>query len=154
MAIGENAAIHIFGTADILGTAPAAVADGDASLIGDLSEWTNDDDAPMASVVLEFATATTGTANTTIDLYMAQAELVGANDAESPDTTNFLHTHVGTFFHNNPSTAVQYAQVMISLPNNKTSAKYNFFIVNNTGQTIADTWDLTITPITIGPHPA
>ena len=152
MAIGTDAAIHFFGTADTLGTTPATVVNGAVSLVGDLSEWTNDDDAPMASVVLEFATSTTGTAGTTIDLYMQQLDLISTNDAEAPDVTNFLHTYVGSFYHNNPSTAVQYAQVFILLPNNKTSAKYNFYIVNNTGQTIADTWDLTITPISHGPH--
>lgn len=152
MAIGTNAAIHFFGTADALGTTPATVATGVMSLTGDLSEWTNTDDAPWASVVLEFATSTTGTANRTIDLYLQQLELVGVNDAEVPDVVNFLRHHVGTFYHNNPATTVQYAQVMIALPNNKTQAVYNFYIVNNTGQTIADTWDLTVTPITIGPH--
>ena len=152
MAIGADAAVHFFGTADTLGTTPATVVNGAVSLASDLSEWTNDDDAPFASVVLEFETDTTGAAQTTIDLYMQQMDLISTNDAEAPDVTNFFHTHVGTFFHNNPSTAVQYAQVFIALPNNKTSAVYNFYIQNNTGQTIADTWDLTITPITIGPH--
>lgn len=152
MAIGADDAVHKFGTADTLGTTPATVADGAVSLASDLSEWTNDDDAPMASVVLEFATTTTGTAGTTIDLYLQQLDLISTNDAEAPDVTNFLHTYVGSFSHNNPSTAVQYAQLLIALPNNKSSAVYNFFIVNNTGQTIADTWDLTVTPVSFGPH--
>ena len=152
MAIATDAAIHFFGTPDTLGTAPATVINGAISLASDLSLWTNDDDAPFASVVLEFATATTGTAGTTIDLYIQQMDLISTNDAEAPDVTNFLHTYVGSFFHNNPSTAVQYAQLFIALPNNKTSAVYNFYIVNNTAQTIANTWDLTVTPVTIGPH--
>jgi len=152
MAIGTKTAIHFFGTPDTLGTTPATVVNGAVSLASDLSEWTNDDDAPMASVVLEFETDTTGTAGTTIDLYIQQLELISTNDAEAPDATNFLRTYAGTFYHNNPSVAVQYAQVMIALPNNKTSAVYNFYIVNNTAQTIADTWDLTVTPVTIGPH--
>lgn len=154
MAIAENAAIHFFGSASALGTTPATVADGAMSLTGDLSEWTNTDDAPMASLVLEFDPADTGVANTTVDLYLQQLELVSTSDAEVPDVVNFLHTHVGTFFYNNPGTAVQYAQVTIALPNNKSQAVYNFYIMNNTGQIIADTWDLTITPITVGPHPA
>ena len=151
MAIGTNSAIHVFGTADTLGTTPATVVNGAISLASDLSEWTNDDDAPMASVVLEFATSTTGTAGTTIDLYIQQLDLISTNDAEAPDITNFLTGYAGSFMHNNPSTAVQYAQLMVSLPNNKTSSVFNFYIVNNTGQTIADTWDLTVTPVSYGP---
>jgi len=152
MTIGADAGIHFFGTADALGTTPATVVDAAVSLVGDLSEWTNDDDAPMASAVLTFETDTTGTANTTIELYMQQLDLVSTNDSEAPDVTNFLHKHVGTFYHNNPSVALQYANILFALPNNKTSSVYNFYIVNNTGQTIAATWELTITPVTLGPH--
>jgi len=152
MAIGTDTAIHFFGTADTLGTTPATVVNGAVSLASDLSEWTNDDDAPMAAVILEFETDTTGTAGTTIDLYIQQMNVISTNDEEAPDVTNFLHTFAGSFYHNNPSVAVQYAVVHVALPNVKTSSVYNFYIVNNTGQTIADTWDLTVVPYTIGPH--
>jgi len=152
MAIGTDAAIHFFGTQDVLGTAPATVVDAAVSLVGDLSEWTNDDDAPFANVILEFETDTTGTAGTTVDLYMQQMNIVSANDEEAPDVTNFLHTFVGSYYHNNPAVTVQYGVVTVALPNTKTSSVYNFYIVNNTGQTIADTWDLTVAPFAIGPH--
>ena len=122
------------------------------SLASDLSEWTNDDDAPLASVLLEFETDTTGTAGTTVDLYCQLMNVSGTNDEEAPDVTNFLHRYMGSFPHNNPSVAVQYSTIIVALPNTYTSQVYNFYIVNNTGQTIANTWDLTITPITYGPH--
>ena len=152
MAIGTDAAIHFFGTQDILGTSPATVVDGAISLASDLSLWTNDDDAPFANIILEFETDTTGDADSTIDLYMQQMNIVSTNDEEAPDVTNFLHTYVGTYYHNNPSTAVQYGVVTVALPNTKTSSVYNFYIVNNTGQTIAATWDLTVAPFALGPH--
>ena len=78
--------------------------------------------------------------------------VASTNDEEAPDVTNFLHRYMGSFPHNNPSVAVQYSTIIVALPNTYTSQVYNFYIVNNTGQTIADTWDLTITPITYGPH--
>ena len=152
MAIGTGSAIHFFGTADVLGTTPATVVNGAVSLASDLSEWTNDDDAPLASVLLEFETDTTGTAGTTVDLYCQLMNVASTNDEEAPDVTNFLHRYMGSFPHNNPSVAVQYSTIIVALPNTYTSQVYNFYIVNNTGQTIANTWDLTITPITYGPH--
>ena len=152
MAIGTLSAIHFFGTPDVLGTTPATVVNGAVSLASDLSEWTNDDDAPLASVLLEFETDTTGTAGTTVDLYCQLMNVASTNDEEAPDVTNFLHRYMGSFPHNNPSVAVQYSTIIVALPNTYTSQVYNFYIVNNTGQTIADTWDLTITPITYGPH--
>ena len=152
MAIGANAGIDFFGTQDILGTTPATVVNAAISLAADLSEWVNDDDAMEAEVILEWDTGDTGTANTTVDLYMQQMNIVGTNDEEAPDVTNFLQKYVGSFHYNNPGQAVQYATVTVVLPNTKTSAVYNFYIVNNTGQTIANTWDLTVAPKAPGPH--
>ncbi len=152
MAIGANANIDFFGTPDALGTTPATVINTAVSLTSDLSEWTNDDDAPEVNVTIKFETDTTGAANTTITLLKQQLEVDGANDEEPPDVTNFLQTYAGTFHHNNPSVALQYKTIRVKLDNSKTSAVWNFYIVNNTGETIALTWDLTITPVANGPH--
>jgi len=154
MAISTNAVIEFFGTADTLGTTPATVVNGAISLASDLQEWTNDDDAPLAMIMLTFETDTTGTAGSTIDLYCQLMNISGTDDEEPPDTTDFLHHYMGSFYHNYPSQDLQYQAIRVALPNMYTSQVYNFYIVNNTGQTIAATWDLTITPLTYGPHPA
>lgn len=154
MAIGTDAAIHFFGSDTILGSTTSAVVD-DAFSDGtnDLDAWTNTDDAPMASISLEFTTATTGDANSSINLYgrLMDVGSAGTEDSEVPDV-NFQHTYLGSFPHNNPSTSAQTAAIDISLPNNHTSQIYHFYIENKTGQTISASWELTISPKTIGPH--
>ena len=154
MAIGTDAAIDFFGAQDTLGTSSASVANGVISLAGDLSTWTNDDDAREAAFVLEFTTATTGTANTFVDLYCRLLNVgdAGTEDEEAPDVTNFLHKFVGSFPHNNPSTSAQTSSLRGFLPNTKASQEYEFYIVNNLGQTISAGWDLHVTPVAVGPH--
>ena len=68
-----------------------------------------------------------------------------------PDA-NFPNIYIGSFPHNNPSTGAQTASMRAALPNTKTSQTYNFYIENQTGQTISAGWDLHVTPLTIGPH--
>ena len=155
MAIGTDAAILAFGTADTLGTTTSAVTDGSFSDgTNDLIAWTNDDDAPMAVFVLEFTTATTGTAGSSIALYARPLNIgdAGTEDAEVPDS-NFSAMYLGSFPHNNPATGAQTATFgMVGLPNVVTSQIYNFYIENSTGQTISAGWELTVTPVTYAPH--
>jgi hypothetical protein len=157
MAIDTDAGIIFWGTADSLeaaGTsgavANAAFSDGTT----DLDQWTNTDDAPLAIFVLEFTLAAAGTAGTVIDLYARPMNIGfgGAADADVPDA-NFPHMYLGSFPINNPSTDPQIATFgMVGLPNVITSQPYIFYIRNNTGQSIDAGWDLTITPMTFGPH--
>lgn len=155
MAIGADAVVHFWGTADALGNTTSAVSDAAFSDgTNDLDQWTNADDAPLAIFALEFTTATTGTAGTTIDLYARPMNIgnAGTEDAEVPDA-NFGHMYLGSFPHNNPSTSAQTATFgMVGLPNVITSQPYVFYIQNNTGQTISAGWELTVTPVTFGPH--
>ena len=57
MAIAENDAIHKHGTADVVCAtgSTSAITDGNWSVDGDATEWTNDDDAPLAGAHLEFS---------------------------------------------------------------------------------------------------
>lgn len=152
MAIGTDAAIEFFGTQDTLGNTTSAVTDDSFSDgTNDLIAWTNDDDAFYASAILTFTTATTGDAGSVVNLYARLVDIQSTNDAEAPDA-NFPHTYLGSFPHNNPSTAAQYAAIDIRLPNVDTSQVYHFYIENKTGQTISAGWDLYITPKAVGPH--
>jgi hypothetical protein len=150
MAISTDAAIEFFGTQDTLGTSSATVADAAFSIAGDLSTWTNDDDAPQASVAMLVDYAVAPDANSAINLYLRPLNIQSTNDQEIPDA-NFLHTYVGSFPVNDVTTN-QYIQIIIDLPNNVTSQQYEFYIENQTGQTIQAGWDLYVTPKTIGPH--
>ena len=150
MAIAADSAVHFFGTQDTLGTSSATVADAAFSIAGDLSTWTNDDDAPMASVTALLDWSVAPDANSAVNLYLRPLNMVSTNDGDVPDA-NFQHMYVGSFPMNDVTTN-QYITITISLPNYKTSSEYEFYIENSTGQTIQAGWDLYVTPKTIGPH--
>jgi len=155
MAISTDAVVLFWGTPDVLGNTTSAVTNTSFSDgTNDLDQWTNADDAPLAIFALEFTTATTGDAGSTIDLYVRPMNIgsAGTEDAEVPDA-NFGHMYIGSFPHNNPSTSAQTATFgLVGLPNVITSQPYEFYIQNNTGQTISAGWELTVTPVTYGPH--
>lgn len=155
MAIGANSVIQFWGSATALGNTTSAVLNGAFSDgTNDLNAWTNTDDSPLAIFALEFTTATTGTAGTAINLYAMPLNIgnAGTEDSEPPDA-NFQHIYLGSFPHNNPSTAAQTATFgAVSLPNVISQQIYNFYIDNGTGQTVSSGWELTVTPITYGPH--
>lgn len=72
------------------------------------------------------------------------------NDQNEPEA-DFLHKFLGSFPVENVTSA-QYVAIDVRLPNTKTSQEYDFYIENQTGQTISAGWDLYVTPKTIGPH--
>jgi len=150
MAISTDALIEFFGTQDTLGTSSAAVADAAFSVAGDLSTWTNDDDAPRASVTLLANYSVAPDANSVINLYVRPLNIQSTNDQEIPDA-NFTHTYVGSFPVNDVTTA-QYVAIDITLPNAYTSQQYEFYVENTTGQSLPAGWDLYVTPKTYGPH--
>ena len=150
MAIATGAAIEFFGTQDTLGTSSAAVANAAFSVAGDLSTWTNDDDAPMASVTLLANFSVAPTANTSVNLYLRLLNVQSTNDGTVPDA-NFQHTYVGSFPLND-STVAQYITIDIGLPNSVTSQQYEFYVENSSGQSLPAGWDIYVTPKAIGPH--
>lgn len=150
MAISTGAAIEFFGTQDTLGTSSAAVANNAFSIAGDLSTWTNDDDAIMASVVLTCTFSVAPTANSSVNLYARLLDVSGTNDATVPDA-NFQHVYVGSFPLND-GTSAQYIPIDIGLPNTSTSQQYEFYIENKSGQSLPAGWDFLVTPKAIGPH--
>ena len=149
MAIATGAAVEFFGTQDTLGTSSAAVADAAFSIAGDLSTWTNDDDAPMASVTLLANFSVAPTANTSVNLYLRLLDVQSTNDGTVPDA-NFQHTYVGSFPLND-STVAQYITIDIGLPNSVTSQQYEFYVENTSGQSLPAGWDIYVTPKAIGP---
>lgn len=155
MAITTNSLVEYFGDQDTLGgTATALIADAGFSIINattGMNSWINDDNAPMASISLLVDYITTAPdANSGVNLYCRPLNIEGTNDQEVPDA-NFTHTYLGRFPVNDVLTP-QYITIDVSLPNNYTSQEFEFYIQNNTGQTILAGWDFYITPKTYGPH--
>lgn len=150
MAITTDALIEVFGTQDTLGTSSAAVADTAFSVAGDLSTWVNDDDAINASVVMLANFSVAPTANTSLNLYLRPLDVQSTNDQDVPDA-NFQHTYAGSFPLNDVTTA-QYIAIEISLPNTKTSQNYEFYIENQSGQSLPAGWDIYVRPKSLAPH--
>ncbi len=150
MAIGADTAVEFFGTQDALDSTSGTVADTVFSVAGDLNTWTNDDDAPMASITAELDWATAPAVNSVVNLYAAAQDVVSTSDGEVPDA-NHRHIYIGTFPINDVTTP-QFITIDVALPNYKTSSVYQFYIENQTGQTIQAGWDIHVTPKTIGPH--
>ena len=150
MAIGADSAIEFFGTQDTVTSSSSAVSSGAFSVSGDIVTWTNDDDATMASIVLEATFASAPNANSRVALYARPLNIQSTNDGDTPDG-NFEHVLLGSFPLNNVTSA-QYIMIEVVLPNGKSSQEYEFYIDNNGGQTMSAGWDLYVTPKTIGPH--
>ena len=150
MTIATGAAVEFFGTQDTLGTSSAAVSDAAFSIAGDLSTFTNDDDALTASVTLLSSFAVAPTANSAVNLFYRLLNVQSTNDDSVPDA-NFQHSFAGSFPLND-ATGAQYATIEISLKNGYTSQQYEFYIQNESGQTISAGWDLYVTPKAVGPH--
>jgi len=155
MAIGTDSAIHFFGTEDEVTVAsPGAVNAGAFSVTGDVNDWTNDDDAPMAVFKLKLTAAglsAAPTAGELVSLYCRHMDVEGTEDTPVPDA-NYPHTYLGSFIVD----AVDADQVHIltaELPNYETSQVYEFFIENNMTPNIASSgWELWVTPRTVGPR--
>jgi len=150
MAISTDSLIEFFGTQDTVTSSSSSVTDGSFSVAGDITTWTNDDDAPMASVVLEATYSSAPDANSVVNLYARLMNIQSTNDQDAPDA-NFQHVYLGTFPLNDVTSA-QYIPIDVKLPNTKTSQEYDFYIQNEAGQTLSAGWDLYVTPKTYGPH--
>ncbi len=150
MAIGTDSAVEFFGTRDDLASSSDLVANTNFSIVGDTASWTNDDDAPWASITLVMDPNSAPAGNTLVNLYAQILNPVPTADAPVPAAT-FPHHFMGAF----PvaiAAGVQDITIDIRLPNWFTSSIYHFWIENLCGVTIDAGWALHITPKTIGPH--
>lgn len=150
MAIAADSAIVFFGTQGTVTTSTAAVSDGAMSAQEDT--WTNDDDAPLASIVFSGTYSVAPTASSAVDLFARLLNIQSTSDADTPDS-NLSHVYLGSFPLNDVTSA-QYVAIDVYLPNTVTSQQYEFYIKNNAGQTLSAGWNLYVTPKTYGPHPA
>ena len=159
MAISTDSAIAFFGTQDEVTVAsPGSVANGAFSAASDVSDWTNDDDAPLAMFVLVLQDLSgAATAGDTIDLYCKPLNVVNTTGDHQGPNSNLKTIYLGSFMVDAVDPAAtddNYVLGPVSLPNTKTSQEYEFYIYNNLTTVSIDAadWELWITPMTYGPH--
>ena len=132
MAITTGAAIVEFGAQSTVITTGATVNSGNPSLIGDVTLFTNIDNAPSASFIFTGSFGTAPTLDSTIALYAQLLDVDGTNDTIEPSGT-YNNIYMGSFPLAN-ATGTQTLSIVAGLPNAKASQGYNFFIVNQSGQ--------------------
>ena len=150
MAIGTNDSVAKFGTQDTVTSSSSSVADASFSVSGDVTTWTNDDDAERASIVLECTFSVAPDEASIVNLYARMMNIQSTNDQDTPDA-NYQHMYLG-FFPLNDVTSAQYIPIDVDLPLPKSSTEIEYYIENLGGQTISAGWDLYVTPKTSGPH--
>lgn len=154
MAIGTDALVEFFGTADALGTTTSAVAnDAFSDGTNDLVAWTNSDDAEFAAMVLTWQYAS-GTVDEDgyFALYARLIDVDGTTDTHVPDADH-PHVHLGDFPVADAGTSTDVSAVIqIDLPNVETSQVYHFYVENQSDVSMAAGWELTITPKAKGAH--
>ena len=154
MAIGTNDAVFKYGTQDEVTVASPSLVDGDGgiSAAADINTWTNDDDSPMASFVVN-ATYAAVPDSGTLDLYCTLVDIQGTNDEPTMDTAYTGH-YLGSATPDGV-TSSQYLTIgPVGLPAVGSSQVYQFHIVNNQGDAAHDIsagWSMWVTPITYGP---
>lgn len=163
MAIGANASVLFAGTQDEVSFNSTIASAAVQALDSAGSPWTNDDDAPFASFVLEFAMSTAAP-DEWIHLRAALQDTENGNTAsdEPPPTTS--NTSFGRYlgsFRVTTGTGTQFVPLtsphglgFVPLPVAELQQAYVFYLHNATGQQIASTPNPTlhITPIAFGPH--
>ena len=153
MAIGSNDSILKFGTADPLDDTSGSVASAAFSVAGDLLTWTNDDDAPLAHFLLRCTFATAPAANRRVVLYAQMLDMTASNyDAPVVGSDDYIGIPLVGFQPQTVNTAQNLPSTIVELPVQETSQIYQFFLKNDTDQTISAGWDLIVTPVAHGPH--
>lgn len=151
MTISTDDAIFKYGTQDKISVAStASVADGSKSVAGDVdSTWSNTDDAPIATYVLEATFATAPDTRSAVSLFARLLDFEGTNDMPIPDT-NYDGIYLGAFVLDNVTTAQYLVLPDAPIPSAETSQVIEFYIQNDGGQTLSAGWDLWLTPKTFG----
>lgn len=145
-----NEAVKVDGTPKTLEANGGSVTSDTVAQANDASYGIVADGAsfPHALFVLTFTLAsTTSVQNKTINLYARALDISSTNDAESPESgANYKGRFIGAFVVNDSGSA-QYADVeAFDVPR-----KADYYIDNQTGQTINSGWTLVVTPFSYKP---
>ncbi len=157
MAIGTDAAIWFFGTQDQVDDGSTSTISNNAySVAADVdSAWTNDDDAPFGSAVLECQFDTTMPTVGRIGLYARLLNVQGANDENETDASYSPHFVEAFDIDFGVAADVNFFMTIDNfiMPQAGPAQAIEWYIKNEgTGQTIGIDWNLWITPKSMGPH--
>ena len=158
MTIASKDAIYKFGTQTQLTVAsPGSVANGAYSAASDVNDWTNTDDAPLASFVLVVQDlSAAATAGDSIGLYCKQLNIVNSTGDHQGPNSNLGTHYMGSFQVDavDPgATDDNYTLGPVALPVIKSQQEFEFYIKNDLTTVSIDAadWELWITPMTMGP---
>ncbi len=152
MAITTDALIDFFGNTDqVISVAGAAVTDTNFSDGGDLTQWTNDDDAREAMATLDATLSGNPDTGSTIGLYARLDDISDTTQAANVPDSDFPHLLLG-LFPMDDQTTLHVVSIPIELPNQYTSQKYDFYLGNHSGVSINTGSTVDITPKAPGPH--
>ena len=155
MAIGTDDTIFKFGgtAPEEITSSPATVVDGAFSVAGDVSQFTNTDDAMWATFLLQLTAALSGIPDVgaAVQLYSRLMNIDGTEDAQIPQD-DYENIWLGTF----PVLDLDGAQNIpmpyrVELPKLYTQQVHEFYIKNSTGVSLGTTWQLWISDLTPGP---
>ena len=158
MAISTDSSIEFLGTQDkISATSTSAITNGSYSGSSDVisGNWTNDDDALYAKIIMEWQYASgTISSGARFTVFARLMNIQGTEDMNQPDA-NFEHYFLGNIPVDEglgTSTNEFTRPIIVRLPNLVTSQVYQFYFKNVTGVTVSAGWDAWITPSAAGPH--
>lgn len=144
MSISTGSVVEVFDTTQIeITNTPANVADSSFSIQSDITVWTNTDNTMTATMVLK-ATFPVAATSSIVRLYARPLNLVSTNSAPIPKST-YPYREIGMFHVDTSTTATQYVDIQVRLPNHDDAAQFEFYIKNNTGKTMSS-WGLYIRP--------
>lgn len=150
--------INIFGTQDKVTVAtPAAVSSGAFSAASDVSDWTNDDNYPLAMFVLVLNNLSgAAVAGDRIDLYCKPLNIVNTSEDHTGPSSTIKSIYLGTIpidTGDPAGTNEPYVLGPVSLPNVYASQVYEFYIYVGTASVGIDAsaWELWVTPMSFGP---
>jgi len=157
MAFATDDLIDKFGTLSAdLGNTTSAVTDNDMSDgTNDLDAFTNTEDASWCLCILIGQWATLPTDQTAFHVHARRMSVQSTNDAPLP----LEGVNLGEFIGSIPvdgNVAVTTDTLMVSkwlrLPNSKSSQIYNFYLENQSGQTLSAGWEFYVSTVGMGPQ--
>ena len=145
MTINTDGTIEEFGAKDPLDdTTTSSIIDANMSVQADAAEWTNTDDAAEIQLILMFQHAA-GSISGAINIHVRPIEVDGTNDTPIPTTADQLG-YAGSFVLDaSQATATDTfytAKIPLTPFSTKSQQKYEFYLLNDSGQTMSAGWDL------------
>lgn len=164
MAIGTNDLKPKFGAGpdEVTAATPSTVPNNAFSIEADTIDWTNDEDAPYATLHLRFVYQA-GALDLTdphVNVYLQEGTMRGVVDNHGPQpAADNRQKAVGRFSIDvnqlSGDAAAKEYSCTIKLPNHRSGSVYRGYIENQTGVQMAaasgDHWNLWVAPFTFGP---